>query len=150
MYNSENQDIDEIDKTLDSFALEQERCKLIEITTAEAYNSGYQAAIAHCRDIIASKSNETTLYTRDIARSAYYELCKELDVNSYDILHGENLSVDDMACRLAKRIQSIFTASGDDVQAQEDETAETTQDVPFAAINEISKAKDIRLEDIGL
>ena len=86
MHNSENQDIDKVDKMLDSFALEQERCKLIEITTAEAYNSGYQAAIAHCRDIIASKNNEPSLSIRDIARSAYYELCKELDVNSYDIL----------------------------------------------------------------
>jgi putative component of membrane protein insertase Oxa1/YidC/SpoIIIJ protein YidD len=103
-YKPKTLDIDAMDEMFNEVSKYQQEAYNTEFIKSQAYNSGFQEAVSRCRDSLTCSNYEIkTPDSKEIVKSAYCQICKELKVDGGDI-YTTDLSLDEMAANLAHRI----------------------------------------------
>ena len=110
-YTAEHIDTEKLEAGLENNRKYQEELHREAIKRATAEFQGYCKCLEEVREMLhcsnyESKEKETAAY-KDGADTAFYELCKELDISSQDI-RGKNISIDQKAYMIAERIKETI------------------------------------------
>lgn len=111
LYMAEHIDPEKFEAELNSLKRYQDEVERTAVEKARAFHAGYTACLdavssmLHCSNY-ESEQKITAAY-REGANNAFYELCKELDVDWRDV-REKNISVDEKAALIAERIRDFF------------------------------------------
>lgn len=116
-YTAEHIDPEKFEAALDNHKRYQEKLQRTAIEKANARYEGYCQCLEDVRGMLHCSNYEDTSKKlasyREGADTAFYELCKELNVGSQDI-RGMDTSVDEKAALLADRIKKAFSEETND------------------------------------
>lgn len=107
-YKPQALDVDKVSKMIDMYERTQRERELIERTKTTSFNEGYMKALDDLRCALNGSKYELKIPdSKELIRTVFYELCKELDMTGSDI-YDAGLSIDETAARLAERIKDTL------------------------------------------
>ena len=111
LYMAEHIDPKKFEDALEGHRKFQQEELRIQREKAEAFCAGYEKAIEEVESMLHCANYEsgvemTAAYQKG-ADSAFYELCKELDIGCQDI-REKSISIDEKAVMIAERICALF------------------------------------------
>ena len=110
-YIAEHIDPEKFEEALDKNRRFQQEELRLQVEKANAFFAGYEKALEDVRSMLHCCNYESkdriTQSFRSGADTAFYELCKELDIGSQDI-RDMMTGIDEKASLLAERIRNVF------------------------------------------